>query len=31
VNNRGVGRIGDSITGCTEIAEGNSVKVFAGG
>ena len=29
-NGKGVGRIGDSITGCTSVAEG-SPNVFAGG
>ena len=30
VNNRGAGRIGDAISGCTSVAEGSS-NVFAGG
>ena len=30
VNNRGAGRIGDAISGCTSVAEG-SPNVFAGG
>jgi uncharacterized Zn-binding protein involved in type VI secretion len=30
VNNRGAGRIGDVISGCTSVAEG-SPNVFAGG
>lgn len=30
VNNKGAGRIGDAITGCTSVAEG-SPNVFAGG
>lgn len=29
-NGRGIGRIGDAITGCTSVAEG-SPNVFAGG
>ena len=30
VNNKGAGRIGDAISGCTSVAEGSS-NVFAGG
>jgi uncharacterized Zn-binding protein involved in type VI secretion len=30
VNQRGCGRVGDSISGCTSVAEGSS-NVFAGG
>jgi uncharacterized Zn-binding protein involved in type VI secretion len=30
VNGRGAGRIGDTISGCTSVAEG-STNVFAGG
>lgn len=30
VNNRGAGRIGDAISGCTSVAQG-SPNVFAGG
>ena len=30
VNNKGAGRIGDAISGCTSVAEG-SPNVFAGG
>ena len=30
VNNKGCGRIGDAITGCTSVADGSS-NVFAGG
>ena len=30
VNNKGAGRIGDAITGCTAVAEGSG-NVFAGG
>lgn len=30
INNRGAGRIGDAIAGCTSVAQGSS-DVFAGG